>query len=459
MTIFTVRRVRWAAVASVSAALAACASSPDPDFPQEFPTETPAPSTDPQPDSPPATAKYKTSGNKTIDKWRVQFAKKAANQGRQDWAVRAVLEGVEPLDAYFGKTFETATKSDPASQAEFAKPIWEYLRTAVANSRRVKGAREVTEREAMFNAMEAKYGVNGEVLAAIWGMETIFGGNIGSDDAAHALANMAAEGRRRSFAENELMALIKILERGEATRDQFISSWAGAMGQTQFMPTTYVAYAEDWEGDGKKNIWDSEADALASAANYLAKSGYKLNQPWGIEVSVPDGFDYSVADGVERPMTAWNLMGLQPIAGGPFVTNGASDASLWLPAGATGPKYLLFDNFKAFRTYNRANSYALAVGLLSDAIDGGSGDPQTPWPTDLQPLTKGQLMTLQASLNQLGYDAGPVDGIIGSRTRGALQQFQKARGFVADGYPTLEMLAYVQNALNPQASSYIPNSG
>ena len=459
MTIFTVRRVRWAAVASVSAVLAACAGTPNPDFPPDFPVQIPAPNPDPAPPSPPATDKYETSGNKIIDKWRKDFAEKAADQGRQDWAVRSVLEGVEPMDRFFGKTFQAASKSDAASQAEFAKPIWEYLRTAVANSRRVKGAREISENEAMFNAIEQRYGVNAEVIAAIWGMETIFGGNIGSDDAANALANMAAEGRRRSFAEGELIALMKILENGEADRSQFVSSWAGAMGQTQFMPSTYIAFAEDWEGDGKKNVWDSEGDALASAANYLSDSGYKLNQPWGIEVSVPDGFDYSVADGQERPMTAWNLMGLQPVLGGPFITNGATDAELWLPAGATGPKYLLFDNFKAFRTYNRANSYALAVGLLSDAIDGGSGDPVTPWPTDLAPLTRGQLMTLQASLNQLGYDAGPVDGIVGSRTRAALQQFQKARGFVADGYPTEEMLAYVQNAVNPQASSYIPNSG
>lgn len=459
MTIFTVRRVRWAAIASASAVLAACASSPNPNFPGNFPVQLPIPGPDPAPPSAPATDKYATSGNKTIDNWRDDFAEKASEQGRQDWAVRAVLEGVEPMDRFFGKSFQAASKSDAASQAEFAKPIWEYLRTAVAQSRRVKGAREVSENAAMFNAIENKYGVNGEVLAAIWGMETIFGGNIGSDDAAHALSNMAAEGRRQSFAEGELIALMKILENGEASRDQFISSWAGAMGQTQFMPSTYIAFAQDWEGDGKKNVWESEGDALASAAHYLSKSGYKLNQPWGIEVSIPDGFDYSVADGKERPMTAWNLMGLQPVTGGPFITNGASDAELWLPAGATGPKYLLFDNFKAFRTYNRSNSYAMGVGLLADAIAGGTGEPVTAWPTDLAPLSKGQLMTLQASLNQLGYDAGPVDGIMGSRTRGALQQFQKARGFVADGYPTVEMLAYVQAAVNPQATSYVPNSG
>ena len=459
MTIFTMRRVRWAAAASISAVLAACAGSPSAPKAPSIPVGIPLPQPD-VPESPPATSKYQSSGNRLIDKWRDEFAEKASDRGHQDWAIRAVLEGVQPMESFFpAQNFQAAKAADSASQAEFAKPIWEYLRTAVAQSRRVKGAREVSENEVMFNAIQAKYGVNGEVLAAIWGMETIFGGNIGSDDAAHALVNMAAEGRRRSFAEGELFALIKILENGEAERGQFISSWAGAMGQTQFMPTTYVAFAQDWEGDGKKNVWDSEADALASAANYLKDSGYKLNQPWGIEVSVPDGFDYSVADGKERPISAWNLMGLSPISGGPFVTNGASEAQLWLPAGASGPKYLLFDNFKAFRTYNRSNSYAMAVGLLSDAIAGRSGDPATPWPTDIQLLNKGQVQTLQASLNQLGYDAGPVDGIIGTRTRSALQQFQKARGFVADGYPTVEMLLYVQNALNPQPSSFIPNRG
>ena len=460
MTIFTVRRVRWTAAASISALLAACASSPNVTLPTNFPVGTPLPTPSPDGESIPATDKYASSGNKVIDKWRKSFAKKASEAGRQDWAVRAVLEGVEPLDYYFSKNIKAATtKSDIGSQAEFAKPIWEYLRTAVAQSRRTKGAREVSENQAVFNAIEQKYGVNAEVLAAIWGMETIFGGNIGSTDAAHALANMAAEGRRRSFAEGELLALMKILESGDAERGQFISSWAGAMGQTQFMPTTYVAFAQDFEGDGKKNVWDSKGDALASAANYLSESGYKFNQPWGIEVSIPDGFDFSLADGTKRKMTAWSQMGLTPLNGGPFITKGASDARLWLPAGATGPKYLLFSNFDAFRTYNRSDSYAMAVGLLSDAIAGRSGEPVTPWPTDLQRLTVGELKTLQASLNQLGYDAGPVDGIMGTRTRSALQSFQKARGFLADGYPTKEMLAYVQSALNPQTSSYMPNSG
>lgn len=468
MTIFTMRRVRWAAAASLSAVLAACAGTPSPQEPAQEPVGITGPvdansentSSGTEVSTLPATSPFTSSGNSVIDAWRDDFAARAAANGRADWAIRAVLEDITPMERFFpARSFKTASAADASSQAEFSKPIWEYLRTAVASTRRTKGAREINDNQAMFNGIENRYGVNAEVLAAIWGMETIFGGNIGSDDSAIALSNMAAEGRRRSFAEGELLALMKILENGVADRDQFISSWAGAMGQTQFMPSTFINYAKDWEGDGKINLWDSEGDALASAANYLSESGYKLNQPWGIEVSTPSNFDYSLANGSDRSMTTWQSVGVAPISGGSFQTNGANEAELWLPAGATGPKYLLFDNFDAFKKYNNSNSYAMAVGLLSDAIAGRSGDPVTPWPTDLERLSKGDLMTLQSSLNQLGYDAGPVDGIMGSRTRGALQQFQKARGFLADGYPTQIMLAYVQGALNPQTSSYVPNNG
>ena len=200
-------------------------------------------------------------------------------------------------------------------------------------------------------------------------METNYGTFPLNFDAAETLANMAVEGRRRSYAEGELISLMKLLERGDVQRGDLLSGWAGAMGQTQFMPSTYLAYAVDFNADGEKDVWDNKGDALGSAANYLSVSGYNHDQPWGIEVMTHEGFDFSMADGQDRRMSTWIQAGLHPMNSQTFETGGADYAELWLPAGATGPKYLLFANFDVFKTYNRADSYALAVGLL--------------WPTQL----------------------------------------------------------------------------
>jgi len=226
---------------------------------------------------------------------------------------------------------------------------------------------------------------------------------------------------------------MKIVENGYARREQLGSVWAGAMGQTQFMPSTYLSHAQDYDGDGIADVWSYAPDALASAAHYLSASGYQLGEPWGIEVLAPSGFDWSYADGNDRRMSTWRSLGLSPIRGGRFGVEEGEYAELWLPAGATGPKYLLFKNFDVFKTYNNANSYALAVGLLADGIRGQRG-PVAVWPTDIPRLSTQEVMTLQQTLNALGYSAGPVDGIAGSGTRKALQDFQKDRGMVADGY-------------------------
>ncbi len=432
----TDHRAGFLLAASISAFLAACAAGP-----QTYPPIIDIPPVT-QPTDPGNGAsgaiEYVSSGHAGMDSWRSDFSSRAMAAGRERAAIEAILSGISPLERYLGSNVRIAG-TGVGDQAEFAKPIWDYLRTAVSNTRKATGASRLSDEQALFDQLEARYGVDREVLAAIWGMETNFGSYIGNFDAANTLANMAVEGRRRSFAEGELLALMKMLERGEAERDDLVSGWAGAMGQTQFMPSTYLAHAQDFDGDGKKDVWASRADALASAANYLSHSGYVMNQPWGIEVLVPEGFDYSLANGQDRRMETWTSAGISPIRGGAFQTGGANYAQMWLPAGATGPKFLLFKNFDVFKTYNRADSYALAVGLLSDGVKGQDG-PVASWPTDLRPLSKANIMKMQAALNARGYDAGPVDGIAGRRTKGALQRFQKDQGLLADGYPTLEML-------------------
>lgn len=383
------------------------------------------------PSLPPFTA----SGNATMDTWRSDFAARSIANGRDPVIVYDTLNGITPLDLYLSEDVGVA-QTGIADQAEFAKPIWEYVESAVSEGRKTRGAAKLAELTTTFDQIEAAYGVDREALTAIWAMETNLGSYIGNFDAANTLANMAVEGRRQRFAESELSALMKIQERGEVLRTDLISGWAGAMGQTQFMPSTFLSYAVDFDGDGRKDLWNSVPDALGSAANYLSSSGYQKDMPWGIEIIAPPRFDWSLADGEDRRLSTWISYGLSPISGRPYSAPETAYAELWLPTGATGPKFLLFKNFDVFKTYNRSDSYAFSVGLLTDGV-GGQNGPVATWPTDLQPLSRRQVMVLQDNLNALGFDAGSVDGIAGRGTKGALRRFQKANEIVpADGYPT-----------------------
>jgi membrane-bound lytic murein transglycosylase B len=443
MIIAGLARSKWMATAAICGLLASCASGP-PATPSPKPPieQPPAPETGP--------IQYESSGLAEMDAWRDDFSNRAMGAGHDRALVKSLLSGIYPLPLWLGSQVQAQTA--PSEQAEFAKPIWDYLKVPMGTSRISNGQAKLTALGPTLDSIEAKYKVDRKVLLAIWGMETSFGGFIGNDDAANALANMAVEGRRQKFAEDELYALMTIVEKGYARREDLGSGWAGAMGHTQFMPSTYIAHAVDFDGDGKRDVWKSEADALASAANYLSRSGYVMGQPWGIEVRLPDTFDYSLADGNERRMETWVAAGLTPIIGGPFETAGAEYAELWVPAGHLGPKYLLFKNFNVFKTYNRADSYAFAVGLSGDAIMGKRG-PLTPWPTELVPLTVTEIRALQQALNDRGFDAGSVDGIAGRRTKLALAAFQKTQGMIADGYPTKEVLALLQASTVGTAST------
>lgn len=393
----------------------------------------------------PSIPPFSPSGNASMDAWRDDFAARAIAAGRDPGIVHATLRDISPLDLYLGDDASVA-KTDIADQAEFAKPIWDYVASAVTEGRKTRGADRLSELVATFDRIEAAYGVDREAITAIWAMETNLGSYIGNFDAANTLANMAVEGRRQRLAENELTALIKLQERGDVSRDDLISGWAGAMGQTQFMPSTFLTYAVDFDGDGKKDLWNSAPDALASAANYLRASGYQKDQPWGIEVLAPNDFDWSLSDGEDRRLATWMSYGISPIAGGPFAAPETAYAELWLPTGATGPKYLLFKNFEVFKTYNRSDSYAFSVGLLTDGVLGQTG-PIAVWPKQLEQLTRRDVMVLQTNLNRLGFDAGAVDGIAGRGTKGALRRFQKATGISpADGYPTTIALEQVLDA-------------
>ena len=290
----------------------------------------------------------------------------------------------------------------------------------------------------MLDAAAARYGVPAPVLTAIWGLESNYGQNFGSFRTVDALATLAHEGRRRAWAEGDLLAALRIVDQDHIGADRMVGSWAGAMGHTQFMPTVFLAYAVDADGDGQRDIWGSIPDVAASTANFLARSGWRSGEPWGAEVRLPAGFDYTRAElSVRQGAAQWAAEGVKAVEGQTLPT--LAEASILAPAGARGPAFLVGPNFRTLLRYNTAVNYALGVALLAQQIDGGPGVVAT-WPRDLQPLSREQVRTLQTALNERGFDTGKPDGVAGPATRAGLRRYQQSVGAVADGYPTLELL-------------------
>jgi len=329
-------------------------------------------------------------------------------------------------------------------QPEFNRAIWDYLDTAVSDSRVRHGSEKLAQYDDLSRRVENDYGVPRTVITAIWGMESNYGSNFGSFETIDALATLGYDGRRESFAESQLYAAMKILDEGDISRTDMRGSWAGAMGHTQFLPTSFLAYAVDGDNDGKRDIWGSIPDVMASTANYLARNGWDRGDTWGREVTLPASFDYTLADGdTRRSSSAWQSAGVKAIdsRGMPNF----SSAGVIAPAGAKGPAFIVGPNFRTILRYNNATSYALAVGLLSDRLAGEPG-VQAAWPRDLASLSNSQVRQLQGGLNALGYGSGTPDGIVGPNTRSGIRAFQRDHGLIADGYPTSELLDKVQAA-------------
>lgn len=389
---------------------------------------------------------FTPAGDARLDEWRSKFAQQAVNSGRSPEIVKLTLEGISPIDRWLYPE-KAGIGTGVEDQLEFATPIWEYIAKLASKTRRTIGRAKLAQHETLFDGLEERFNVDREVLISIWGMETNFGTFIGSQDAPNVLANMAAEGRRKKLAESELIAVLKLLELGVVEREDLKAGWAGAMGQTQFMPSSVLAYAVDFDDDGRLDIWKNPGDALASAARYLARYGYEFDKPWGFEIRTGQDFDYSLADGTPHSLDMWKQKGIANVDGTELNTRDLElPARLWLPAGATGPKYLLFKNFDVFMKYNRSESYAFSVGLLSNHI-AGRPDVVSQWPTTIQPLSVAGIKRLQTALSKLGYYKYGIDGIAGRGTKAGLQRFQKERGLLADGYPTIEVLAQLEAAV------------
>lgn len=376
--------------------------------------------------------------DKGFSAWLAGFRVRLGHSGARAETIASMLDGLEPDEDIIERD---------QSQPEFVRPIWSYLDTAASEARIANGQKAYASRRKTIDAIAERYGVRAEILLAVWGLESAYGTFTGDKDIVRSLATLAWEGRRRDWAEVQLIAAAQMIDRGYATRDQLTGSWAGAMGQTQFLPTAYLEWSADWDGDGRRNIWTDEFDALASAANLLQKAGWQTGAPVVQEVALADAFDLNKWD-PERslPVGEWAKLGVRRVGGAPWASEDLTrTARLELPAGRSGPGFLTFRNFRVIKRYNNSTSYALGVAHLAERIAGGPPFAG-PWPTGNLPLTRTQTLELQAALNTLGYNAGQPDGLAGPNTRRALRDFQRARHLDADGYVGLSAYEAVMAA-------------
>lgn len=360
--------------------------------------------------------------------WLASFKARAALAGIPQSVLERELTGLTPNDR---------VSALDGAQPEFSRPVSAYIKSALTQSRIDIGRRR--RNEPFFPRIEQRYGVPREILMGVWAQESGFGTILGDMDVIRSMATLAADGRRRAWAEGELIAALKIIASGEHPRSRLKGSWAGAFGQTQFIPTTYLSTAVDGDGDGRRDLWGSPADALASAANLLAKAGWRRGETWAREVTVPTGFDFSLTEGPKETPDWWDTRGVRRADRQPWsAADRAAPAQLLAPSGADGPLFLLFPNHFAIRQYNNSAAYALAVGLLADRFAGM--DPLVKaWPEEIG-LALADRQAAQRALASLGFDPGVPDGVVGVNTRSALRAWQKSRGLTADGYLSMDMV-------------------
>lgn len=347
---------------------------------------------------------------------------------------RTAFEAAFSGYVYLPKVMELTRK-----QPEFTSTVQQYIDRRVTEAQAKKGQAMRAEWRQTLAGAQQRWGVQPEIVLAIWGMETNFGGFMGGENTIYALATLTEGGYRADFFRDELLTALRIVSDGHVTPSRMVGSWAGAMGHTQFMPSSFMRYAVDYNGDGKKDIWNSVPDALGSTANYLHSFGWRPGETWGYEVKLPAGFDFARARQLDKaPLSQWQALGIERVSGRAFPR--ASDIGrLYLPAGAAGPAFLLLPNFDVIKRYNNSDSYALAVGHLADRILGGGGFAAS-WPAGDYALSKDQRAQVQTLLARAGYDVGTPDGVIGPRTRAAVIAYQASKGLVPDGHVSGRLL-------------------
>ena len=377
-----------------------------------------------------------------FDDWKRSFRETLIAEGINPEIFDTTLAGAEPDDVVL--------KLD-SRQPEFSLAIWEYLDRAISQKRIARGRTELFKHRKLLRTLKDQYGVDGEYMIAIWALESDFGRNFGNFSVIRSLATLAYEGKRADFAGKQLIAALQILEAGQIEPEQMIGSWAGAMGQPQFIPGTYQRYAVDQDNDGVSDIWGSHDDIFASIANFLQSSGWQAGQPWGLEVRLPKSFPWKLNPlNYEMSVKRWESLGVHSASGEPFADKTLS-GKLFLPAGAKGPVFLVFENFEVIKRYNLSTSYVLAVSLLAESISHGKVLTAS-WPRSDMSLSRSQKEELQTLLLDSGYDVGEVDGIIGPNTRQALRAWQLKHQLIADGYVTVPLLELMREQENVSAN-------
>lgn len=350
--------------------------------------------------------------------------------------------------AFDGVTLDPDIIEKLQNQPELVSAPWDYIGLRVSDSRIANGREQLARHASLLAELETRYGVDRHVIVAIWGMESNYGAMQGTNNIIRSLTTLAVgDGRRPQFWRAELLRALQILERGDIAPANMTGSWAGAMGHMQFMPSSFLAHAVDHDGDGRRDIWVSVPDALASAANYLRKAKWQPSTPWGFEVVVREGFDYRLAaPDVSRLAIDWLAQGIAAPPG-QRLPEVQGQLSLVLPAGARGPAFLVTANFRALLSYNNAVPYALAVGHLADRL-AGSAPIAGFWPTDDPPLDRAGREELQQRLSALGHPVGPSDGVIGTQTRNAVRAFQRQAGLPEDGYASQSLLKRLRDMVS-----------
>lgn len=406
---------RWISLAGTAAVLAGCSSGT-----ANYTTSS-RPKIDPS---------LRPQPNKNYDTWVEAFRSRAVAKGISQSTINA---------GFRNAGFLPGVVERDRNQTEFKRSLEDYLAIVASETKVASGRESFKSRASLLSAIEGRYGVPGNVVAAIWGMESNYGARRGDISVVSATSTLAYDGRRGAFFEKQLLAALAILQNGDVSASNLVGSWAGAMGHTQFIPTTYAAYAVDFQGDGRRDIWsDDPTDGLASAAAYLSASGWRKGQKWGQEVVLPSGFNTAVAGkGKRRSVGEWQGLGVRPATGGAIANYGP--AALLLPSGANGPAFLAFKNFDVILRYNNSINYGIGVGYLSDRI-AGAGPLATRFPPDKNGMTIDDRKNLQQRLTAKGFDTGGSDGVIGPKSQDAIRAYQKSAGLEITGVPSQGLL-------------------
>ncbi len=380
---------------------------------------------------------------------------------KQAFRIEALEQGIQA--SLFDKSVASLTLDPDVikldnSQPEFSRNIWDYLQNATSAARIKKGRRLMNQHDRLFDLVEKRYGVPREIILAIWALESDFGRNYGSKNVIRSLATLAYASHfkeRTKFARNELLISLKILQSYKIHADDLVGSWAGAMGQPQFMPSSYLKYAVDYNADGVIDLWQSVPDVVASIAHFLAEAGWREGESWGVEVSLPEKFDWRLnSASYQLRFEQWQELNVIKVNGKGY-QHPLRQASLFVPAGQYGPKFLITHNFDVIKRYNNSSSYALAVAQLSRLLATGE-KIQTKWPVSDKALSRYEVEEIQMRLNLEGYNSGLVDGKVGIKTREAIRAWQVEQGHAGDGYANLHLLGLLRQQAGKQKA--VPNS-